>query len=165
MDMISILKADHREVEALFDRVEAASDRAVKLKQKLFDKIKTALTVHAAAEEKILYPCMRELRLLHLSSFVAGEEHRLVKQLLAEISELGVGDELWDAKVKVLMEMVRHHVQQEETEYFTVLRSELQRSELRQLGELIQSFKDSFQTPLVVRPAPLAAGTSAQLQT
>src|SRR3954447_2583260 len=118
MDVISVLKEDHREVEALFGRMEAASARAVKTKRQLFDQINSALSAHAAAEQEILYPRMRELRPLRQQSFDANEEHRLVKQLLTELSGLEVGNEGWNAKVKVLIDMVRHHVEEEEQQYF-----------------------------------------------
>jgi len=162
MDIISLLKEDHREVEALFGRIESASERAVKMKQKLFEQIKAALTEHAAAEEKILYPRMRELRPLLLSSFEGVEEHRLVKQLLAELTELDASNEVWNAKMKVLIDLVRLHVQEEETEYFKVLRTELNRTELRQLGEQIQSFKQSFTAPR--GPVSRSDGAGTQLQ-
>ena len=162
MDIISLLKEDHREVDALFGRIESASERAVKMKQKLFDQIKAALTVHAAVEEKLLYPRMKELRPLRQGAFDSIEEHRLVKQLLAELSEQNASSEVWNAKIKVLIDMVRHHVQEEETEYFKVLRTEVNRTELRQLGEEVQSFKENFTAPRA--PASRGDGASSQLQ-
>src|SRR5688572_3323913 len=109
MDITTLLKKDHRTVDELFERIESASDRALKLKQKLFLQIKDELTIHAAAEEAILYPRMRELAPLRQNALEAGEEHRLVKQLLAELSAAQESPELWDAKMKVLIDMVRHH--------------------------------------------------------
>lgn len=161
MDIITILKEDHREVEGLFGRIEAASDRALRMKEKLFEQAKDALTLHAAAEEEILYPRMRELAPLRQASFEAVEEHRLVKQLLTEISELETGNEVWGAKVKVLIDMVRHHVREEEGNFFKALRSELGRVELRQMGEAVQAFKESHKNsqraPSPRRPSEVAS--------
>lgn len=155
--VISILKEDHREVDELFERMEAASDRALKMKQKLFAQINEALSAHAAAEEQILYPRMRELRPLRHNSFEAVEEHRLVKQMLAEIGRLEVGDEQWNAKVKVLIDLVRHHVKEEEGEYFKILKAKLDKEELRQLGQRIQEFKEGFNMQEAA-PGPSRAG-------
>lgn len=155
MDITTLLKKDHRTVDELFERVEAASERALKLKQKLFQQIKSELTVHAAAEEAILYPRMRELDPLRQSAFEAGEEHRLVKQLLEELSSPQESHELWDAKMKVLIDLVRHHVEEEE-DFFKTLKSELDSAELRELGTAIESFKSSFNVPIKVPRSPFA---------
>lgn len=152
MDVTTILKSDHRKVDELFSQIEAASERAMKTRLKIFLKVKKELTVHAAAEEQILYPRMQESRTLRHYAFEAYEEHRLVKQLLAEISALdldgnaGSGD-AWNAKVKVLMELVKHHVREEEGPMFRGLKSELERDELRQMGEALESFKQSYREP------------------
>ncbi len=169
MDIISLLKEDHREVDALFGRLEAASERALKTKQKLFEQIKEALTVHAEAEEQIVYPRMRELAEARHLSFESLEEHRLVKQELAEIGEIAAGSDEWDAKVKVLIDLVRHHVKEEEGEAFKVLRAELEREELREMGERLQMFKSDFMSQRAAKraKAPSQAesdGASAQLQ-
>jgi hemerythrin superfamily protein len=161
MDVIGLLKKDHREVNEFFGQIEAASDRALKLKEKLFLKIQEALTVHTAAEEKILYPRMRELRDLRQNAFEAKEEHDLVKQLLEEISGLQVGDETWNAKVKVLIDLVRHHVREEETDYFKVLKADLKKDELNQLGEEIAAFKANFVAPPAAKEPRTAAEPSA----
>lgn len=143
MDIITLLKKDHRTVDELFTRVEESSARAVKAKQKLFVQIKAELTLHAEAEEAILYPRLQEMASLRHNAMEANEEHRLVKQMLAEIEALEDGGETWDAKMKVLIDMVRHHVEEEEHEIFKTMKSELDSAELKQLGEALEMFKQS----------------------
>jgi hypothetical protein len=58
---------------------------------------------------------------------------------------LQAGNDVWDAKMKVLIDMVRHHVREEEDEYFKALKKELEQLELRQPGEAVESFKKSFE--------------------
>lgn len=160
MDVIAVLKEDHKKVEALFKQLEDASERAKKTKRRLFQQISAELSLHAAAEEAILYPRLQEMPDLRHCAFEAGEEHRLVKQLIAEIAALldsdgpsqsrqddredeisdGMGPQ-WDAKVKVLIDLVRHHVREEEDEIFKDLRAELRRPELVEMGEAIVAFK------------------------
>jgi hypothetical protein len=178
MDVIAVLKEDHKKVEALFKQIEEASERAKKTKRRLFQQISTELTLHAAAEENILYPRLKELPELKSSAFEALEEHRLVKQLLAEIAALldqaesgpgdgqggksgvevgdGMGPE-WDAKVKVLIDMVRHHVREEEGEIFRDMRAQLKRPQLVELGEAILAFKKDPRAAM-----PRAGGAEAR---
>lgn len=171
MDVIAVLKEDHKKVEALFKQLEDTSERAKKTKRRLFQQIGAELSLHAAAEEAVLYPRLKDLDVPELKrcAFEAYEEHRLVKQLIAEIAALldsgeksdgepsevsdGMGPE-WDAKVKVLIDMVRHHVREEEGEIFKDLRGALKRAELVELGEAIAAFKKD---PKAARSA--SAGT------
>lgn len=110
-DAIALLKADHREVEELFEKFEKASgaDR----KQKLAQQICLELSVHAQIEEEIFYPACEgkvEEDLLK-ESYV---EHDGAKVLIAEIIKGEPSDEFYDAKVKVLQEEIEHHVEEEE---------------------------------------------------
>ncbi len=108
---ISLLKADHREVEAMFDEYEQLEADAEKLA--LFNKIALALKVHTQIEEEILYPEERgevEDDLLD----EAYVEHDGAKKLIAEIEGMKPSDEYYDAKVKVLGEYIKHHVKEEE---------------------------------------------------
>ena len=110
-DAITLLKEDHRKVEALFEQFEKAqADR----KRKLAKQICTELTVHAMIEEEIFYPaCKGKIEDEEVLE-EAYVEHDGTKVLISEISKAGAGDEFFDAKVKVLSEMIKHHVKEEE---------------------------------------------------
>lgn len=110
-DAVALLKADHRKVAALFEDFQAAKGAAAK--QALAEKICLELTVHTKIEEDIFYPACEgavEEDLLQ----EAYVEHDGAKVLIAEIEAGGPGDEFYDAKVKVLSEMIEHHVEEEE---------------------------------------------------
>lgn len=111
-DAIALLKQDHREVEDLFAEFEKASGDG--RKEKLATQICLELSVHAAIEEEIFYPACEgkvEEDLLK-ESYV---EHDAAKLLIAEIAAgAGEGDDFFDAKVKVLSEEIKHHVEEEE---------------------------------------------------
>ncbi len=110
-DAIALLKADHRKVEALFEQFENASGDG--RKRKLAEQICMELSVHAAIEEEIFYPaCMGKVAQADLNE--AYVEHDGAKVLIAEIEAGGPDDEFYDAKVKVLSEMIEHHVEEEE---------------------------------------------------
>jgi len=111
MDAIAMLKADHRKVEGLFEKYEATKSGAKK--QSLADQICLELTVHTKIEEDVFYPaCKGEIEdgLWH----EAYVEHDGAKVMIAEIEAGKPGDEFYDAKVKVLSEMIKHHVKEEE---------------------------------------------------
>lgn len=111
-DAIDLLKADHREVEAWFDAFEH-TDSAPKRK-KLAAQICKALRVHTQIEEEIFYPACREAGLSEDMMDEADIEHDAARKLIAEIEAGGPGDDHWDARVKVLSEMIEHHVKEEE---------------------------------------------------
>jgi len=116
MSAIDLLEQDHREVESYFDEFEDIDDEAAK--EELAQKICMALTVHAQIEEEIFYPQARKATKDDDLLDEAIVEHAGAKKLIAEIEEMEPGEELFDAKVKVLGEMIRHHVEEEEQELF-----------------------------------------------
>jgi hypothetical protein len=110
-DAIALLKADHRKVEELFAAFESAKGDG--RKKALAEQICMELTVHTQIEEDIFYPACEgavEEDLLK----EAYVEHDGAKVLIAEIEAGGPDDEFYDAKVKVLSEMIEHHVEEEE---------------------------------------------------
>jgi len=110
-DAIALLKADHRTVEDLFERFEAATGAGKK--QALAEQICRELTIHAKIEEDIFYPaCAGAVDEDLLKE--ARVEHDGAKVLIAEIEAGGPDDNFYDAKVKVLSEMIEHHVKEEE---------------------------------------------------
>ena len=121
-DAIKLLEADHRQVEKWFKEFEATNGQ--KTKAKLAEQICTALKVHTQIEEEIFYPASRKAFSAEQEEMVdeAVVEHASAKNLIAEIEAMEVGDELFDAKVHVLMEMIEHHVEEEEKEYFPAVR-------------------------------------------
>jgi hypothetical protein len=110
-DAIALLKADHRKVEDLFAKFEAAT--AGDKKKALADQICMELTIHAKIEEDIFYPACEGAVDEDLLK-EAYVEHDGAKVLIAEIEAGGPGDEFYDAKVKVLSEEIEHHVEEEE---------------------------------------------------
>ncbi len=167
MDAITLLKDDHKKVEALFKRFEKAGDRAHAEKRTVVDRIIEELAVHAAVEEQLFYPVTRatvpETEDIALESL---EEHHIVKWVLSELDSMDPEDERFDAKVTVLIENVRHHVKEEEEEYFPKVRDELGRDALADLGDAMAKAKAVAPTHPHPRspdtpPGNLLVGTAA----
>jgi hemerythrin superfamily protein len=156
MNALSLLKQDHANVEALFDRFEhlAADDTATK--RHVVDKIIEHLSVHAAIEEQVFYPGVRDADPEALAEVLEGlEEHHVVKWTLSELETLAAAEERFDAKVKVLMESVRHHMEEEEQELFATVRDKLTNEQLDDMGDALEAAKQTAPT----RPHPRTPDT------
>ena len=119
-DAIALLKADHRQVGAWFDAYEDVADDAAKTD--LSAKICAALKAHTQVEEEIFYPAARAATGDNALLDEAVVEHAAAKDLIAQLAAMVVGDDLYDAKVKVLGEQIKHHVKEEEEELFPEVR-------------------------------------------
>ena len=111
-DAIALLKADHRQVEKWFAQYKKAQNDA--RKSKLSAQICQALKIHMTIEEEIFYPAFLEATEDTDKHHEAEVEHAGAKKLIAEIEDMHAGDDYYDAKVKVLSEMIKHHVKEEE---------------------------------------------------
>ena len=162
MDAIKLLKDDHKNVEKLFREFESAGDRAYVQKRKIVDQVIEELTVHASIEEQIFYPVTRatvpDVEDLSLESL---EEHHVVKLLLAELQHMDSDHERFVAKMTVLMENVRHHVKEEEEDYFPKVRDALGRNAMTTIGDALSDAKDA--APTKPRPFSPDEGTAGRL--
>jgi hemerythrin superfamily protein len=113
---IALLKKDHREVEGYFEQYEELKDDNAKTE--LAEKICTALKVHSQIEEEIFYPKARQATQDNDLLDEALVEHAGAKHLIAEIESMEVGDDLYDAKITVLGEQIKHHAKEEEEQLF-----------------------------------------------
>ncbi len=111
-----VLEQDHRQVEGWFDEYDEMEEDDGKAE--LAEKICLALKVHAQIEEEIFYPQARAATGDNDLLDEALVEHAAVKNLIAEIEKMKIGEDLYDAKICVLGEMVKHHVKEEEEELF-----------------------------------------------
>ena len=123
MNAFDLLEQDHREVEEWFDEFDELKDSEEDRKSELAEKICLALKVHAQIEEEIFYPRAREATKDDDLIDEAIVEHATVKNMIAEIEEMDVGEELYDARIRVLGEMVKRHIREEEEELFPELQS------------------------------------------
>jgi hemerythrin-like domain-containing protein len=122
-DAIALLKKDHATVSAMFEQYDKLGDKALAKKLKLARTICKELKVHTQIEEEIFYPATREA--LPKEDDLLDEaqvEHDGAKKLIAELDAMMPGDDLFDAKVTVLSEYIKHHVKEEHEEMFPKVR-------------------------------------------
>jgi hemerythrin superfamily protein len=144
MDAIKLLEADHKKVKSLFRDYEKAErkDR----KQRIADEIMNELRVHTQVEEEIFYPAFREKADDEGTELVAEafEEHHVVKTVMAELEGLEAGDEVFDAKMTVMIENVEHHIEEEEGEMFPEAKGTLGEQN-KELGARMEQMKEQLQ--------------------
>ena len=134
-DAIVLLKNDHKEIRRTFEAFEKAGENAAATKQRLVDKMIELLTVHTYIENEVMYLRVREL-LPDLEDDVleSYEEHHVADLLVMELAAMKPDDERFDAKTTVLIENVRHHIEEEEQEWFPQVREGLGRKALQDIG-------------------------------
>ncbi|MDT4984795.1 MAG: hypothetical protein QOF95_2285 [Pseudonocardiales bacterium] len=134
-DAIVLLKNDHKEIRRLFSQFEKAGDNTEATKGALVKKIIELLTVHTYIENEVMYPEVRRL-LPDLEDDIleSYEEHHVADVLVSELMMLSPRDERFDAKTTVLIESVRHHIEEEEEDWFPKVRAGLGRKQLQELG-------------------------------
>jgi Hemerythrin HHE cation binding domain len=117
-DAVSVLKQQHRQVEALFKRALSSEDP--RARKRLLPEIAEALAIHTKIEEEIFYPAVRSLGTESIEHLIdeALEEHHVVDLVLAELPRVNPRDERFVAKITVLSELVDHHVREEEDDMF-----------------------------------------------
>lgn len=141
MNAIELLKADHDKVDLLFQKVKATEESEHKA---LFEKIREELEVHTHIEETIFYPAIKEEKELEDIVLEGIEEHHQAKIFLRELSALVEDSEKFEPKLKVLMEDVEHHVQEEEGEMFPKVQELFDEATLNELGAKMEKEKQNF---------------------
>ncbi|MFG2972193.1 hemerythrin domain-containing protein [Streptomyces sp. NPDC048331] len=143
MDAIVLLREDHKTVEKLFKGFEKTSDDDTAERRRIADEVIEELTVHAWIEEKFFYPAAREAAPDTKDHILESiEEHHAVVWMLSEIKDMDPADERFKAKMSVLMEQVRHHVEEEEQDWFPDVRKAMGRNRLTELGDEMEAGKE-----------------------
>jgi len=155
VDAAKLLEQDHREVEQLFEQFEQATGDT-ETKGQVVEKIIRELSIHAAIEEEIFYPAVKEA-LSEGEDLVdhSLDEHQEVKELLAELDRMSPSDAGYHQKVEKVISDVREHVQEEEGEMFPKFREAISAQRLEEIGTKLEEGKSKAPT----RPHPNAPST------
>ncbi len=139
-DATAMLRADHKRVSGLFAQYEKTHSSSKK--KQLVEEICTELSVHAQVEEEIFYPAVKEALDDHELVPEATVEHASLKALIAEVEGVEPDGEMFDAKIKVLSEYVKHHVKEEHNEMFPKAKSS--DLDMKELGAKIAARKEAL---------------------
>ena len=158
MDALAILIADHNRVRGLFNRFKdahGADDTAAM--GALAMEVVAELEVHTTIEEEIFYPWSHNLSAEIGETIDEGmEEHHVAKVLMAELSGLDVGAPDWIAKMKVLMENVEHHADEEEDDLFPPIRSHTKLDDREAVGGRLEASKAEQGAPVLADKVDLS---------
>lgn len=148
MGIFELIKSDHRKVEKLFLEIESTDN--IQQIYEYFNQLYRELTIHAQAEELTLYPSLREYEDTDDLLREATEEHTEAKELLEELKLLSPNSSDFKVKAGSLKEAVQHHVIEEETEIFDVMRGCMNDEQLEELGEEFSLAKRKLQKDITV---------------
>ncbi len=145
MDALKLLTSDHDKVRGLFKEFRSAKDagdtkRMHSLQTTIFDELET----HTRIEEDVFYPAVHQLDIDKLNEMhdESLQEHHVVDVLIREITGLKT-DDVFAAKMTVLIENVEHHADEEEADMFPDVRSHMDADQLHDLGERLEAAKAS----------------------
>ena len=144
MDAIELLKQDHEKVKKLLEELSNTTERAVKKRTELLQKVALELEVHTTLEEEDFYPAFKqaggkdEAKMYH----EAKEEHRAVEALvLPDLLNTDPGTVEFSGRLKVLKELLEHHIEEEEEEMFKEAQKLMSSEELSTLGKQMEEKK------------------------
>ncbi|ROM57648.1 hemerythrin [Pseudomonas poae] len=154
MNAIDLLKADHEKVKAILTQLSESTDRGVKKRTDLLDKLEMEISIHTQLEEQILYPAFKAAGGKDEAEmyYEAKEEHRTVDALvLPDLKATDPTSPEFAGRVKVVKELLEHHIEEEETEMFPKAKKLLGKAQLEQLGEEMLAMKASLKKTLTAQ--------------
>ncbi len=146
---ITMLKADHATVKRLLRELGDTIPRATKQRERLVADIEREIKIHSQLEEELFYPTFKKAAEDSQSEdlfYEATEVHHVVDMVLPELKSANPKSHEFEAKCKVLRDLIEHHVQEEEGEMFPQARKLLSDAQLRELGNAMQERKQTLQT-------------------
>ncbi|MDO7896127.1 hemerythrin domain-containing protein [Pseudomonas citrulli] len=151
MNAIDLLKADHERVKAILTQLSESTDRAIKKRTDLLAKLEMEVTIHTRLEEEILYPAFKEAGGKEEAEmyYEAKEEHRTVDSLvLPDLKTTDPSQPEFAGRVKVVKELLEHHIEEEEKEMFPQARKVLGKAKLDALGAEMETMKAQYKKEL-----------------
>jgi len=147
-DAIVMLREDHQELRRVFREFERAKDATAAQQRRLVDKMMKLLTEHTHIENEVMYPRVREMvPKLEDDILESYEEHHVADLLISELALMRPSDERYRAKALVLIENVRHHMEEEEDDWFPKVRDALGRNQLQELGAAMKAARKNAPGP------------------
>lgn len=147
MNAIDLLKADHERVKAILTQLSESTERGVKKRTELLAKLEMEITIHTRLEEEILYPAFKKAggKEQDIMYYEAKEEHRTVDALvLPDLKNTDPGSLEFSGRVKVVKELLEHHIEEEEEEMFPQAKKLLGNATLEELGAEMEKMKAQY---------------------
>lgn len=141
MKATELLTQQHDELRTMLEQLH--EDGGNRRTPERLEAMARMLSAHMAIEEQLFYPAIRDA---NESEVLEGlEEHVLSKFSLKRVMETPVDDPTFGAKVEVLMELTKHHLDEEEEDLFPAAEEALG-DESEALAERMQALFDATET-------------------
>lgn len=150
-DIVQLILKDHKPLKARIKIMKDPDKHSLSQRQKAFKEFAPLLTAHAKSEEKSLYVAMKDEEELRVESFEGDTEHTIADSLVKEIKGIDEEDE-WTAKVKVLAELVEHHIEEEEEEMLVEVKKEMETETRLAIGQEYLRLYESYSEAEGVAP-------------
>ncbi len=157
MNIFDRIKQDHDAAREVIEKLKNTTERAKKTRQELFDHFKLDMWVHHKVEEAVFYDILRKTKDMHGEAMEAYNEHHVANGLIEELDTFPVDSEEWHVKFKALCELVEHHMDEEEEDFFPEARKLLDKETQDLMGERFDQRKKVVMaalTPLELENEP-----------
>ncbi len=142
MDIYAMLKKDHRKIKSIFKQIEKEEEPSLDTLNNILQQVQQELNVHMRGEEQYLYPVLEQHAEAKLDTLEAMEEHKVAKRILQEMLDMPTKDSLHlAAKMKVLGEVVQHHIKEEEKSLFADAHKVLQQEQVDDISAKYEAEK------------------------
>jgi hemerythrin-like domain-containing protein len=141
MDIFDVLTSDHDKVKKILEQMEETSARAGKKRETLLENLNTNLLPHMYAEEQYFYQILLDESSDQEVAYEALEEHRAAKAVLKDLEDAPSDDPRWGARLKVLKELIEHHIEEEESTVFDTARSILDEDRAVEVAKRFKELK------------------------
>ena len=141
MNIFDRIKQDHDEAREIIEKLKATTPRAEKTRRQLFDDLKLEMWVHHKVEEAVFYSFLRETKDMHGEAMEAYNEHHMANGVFEELDTFPVDSEEWGMKFKALSELVTHHMDEEEKDFFPMAKKLIKPDMAKLMGERFDARK------------------------
>lgn len=143
-DIIQLILEDHKRLKKLIQTLKN-TDKEIPTRMIAFEEFAPLLVTHAKPEEEVLYRELKKGESLREEGFEGDVEHGLADQLLEEVKRTTEDEDLWSARVKVLAELVEHHIEEEEETMLPKYRKQSTAQERETLGTKFLRLKEKLE--------------------
>ena len=146
MDIFEVLTSDHDKVKKILEQMEQTSGRATSRREKLVQHLSAGLLPHMYAEEQYFYQILLDETSEQEELYSALEEHRAAKMVLTDLTEAAADDPRWLARLRVLKELIEHHIEEEESQIFDIAHKVLDEERSSQVAKRFKELKKEAPT-------------------
>jgi hemerythrin superfamily protein len=142
-DIVELILADHKPLKKLIKIMKDSDKHDMDERQNAFEEFAPLLVTHAKPEEQVLYVAMKQDDDMIEEGYEGDVEHGLADQLIEEIKRTD-DEDLWSARVKVLAELVEHHIEEEEEDMLPDFRKHSEPEDRVSMGQKYLQLKEKL---------------------